>query len=181
MGTGAPDLPRLPSSCKVGLRRFDRHSFGDRHGLFSFIKEAGEKLFGRGTAQAAQPDPAAANAAAAQAIKGYIAAMNLSAEGLAVVLTVPAARSLSPRSYRRDRKKLLCCGNVAGVAAEDKMTAAAPADVPQFYSGQGRYPAEDRQAVLRQRQQLHEDFRGKQTDADAPGQDLSGQMLRVPK
>mgnify|MGYP003467116534 FL=1 len=57
-------------------------------GLLSFFKDAGEKLFGKGQAQAAQqaaaadPSPekqAAANAAAAKAIADYIRAMNLDA------------------------------------------------------------------------------------------------------
>ena len=53
-------------------------------GLLSFIKDAGEKLFGRGEAQAAGADPAAANNAAARAIENYIASMKLGADGLQV-------------------------------------------------------------------------------------------------
>ena len=62
--------------------------------LLSFVKEAGEKLFGRGQAQAAmtevKADPAneakiaAANAAAGDAILDYIKAQNLAATGLTV-------------------------------------------------------------------------------------------------
>ncbi|MCC6469825.1 MAG: peptidoglycan-binding protein LysM, partial [Alphaproteobacteria bacterium] len=52
----------------------------------SFIKDAGEKLFGRGEAQAAQgaDKAAAANAAAGKAIEDYIASMKLTADGLKV-------------------------------------------------------------------------------------------------
>ena len=47
-------------------------------GLFAFIKEAGEKLFGSGEANAAATaDLAAANAKAAQAIHNYIVALKL--------------------------------------------------------------------------------------------------------
>lgn len=55
-------------------------------GLMSFMKEAGEKLFGGGSAQAATPaaDPTAANQAAADAIVTYIRAQNLDADNLAV-------------------------------------------------------------------------------------------------
>ena len=63
-------------------------------GLIDFVKEAGEKLFGRGHAQAAmnevKTDPsneakkAAANAAAGDAILDYIKSQNLSATGLTV-------------------------------------------------------------------------------------------------
>jgi hypothetical protein len=59
-------------------------------GMFSLIKEAGEKLFGLGKAQAAQPataapstDPVAAlNQTAAQASATYIESMKLNVEGL---------------------------------------------------------------------------------------------------
>lgn len=60
-------------------------------GMFSFIKDAGEKLFGTGEAKAAEvvakadPIPVnldAANQAAANAIAGYIAKMNLTAQDL---------------------------------------------------------------------------------------------------
>ncbi len=53
-------------------------------GLLSFIKEAGEKLFGGSSAQAATPD---ANAAAAAAIKTYIETQNLGLTGLEVTYT----------------------------------------------------------------------------------------------
>ncbi len=106
-------------------------------GLFSFIKEAGEKLFGRGEAQAA-PDPAAANAAAANAIKDYITKMDLSAEGLAVgfdgatgIVTVSGQAA----TQAVKEKILLCCGNVSGVSqVEDKLTVSEPAEQPQFYT-----------------------------------------------
>jgi nucleoid-associated protein YgaU len=107
-------------------------------GLFSFIKEAGEKLFGKGTAQAAQPDATAANATAAKAIQDYIAAMNLSAAGLSVAFdgasgTVTVSGQAATAEIKE--KILLCCGNVAGVAqVQDNLTVAAPADEAQFYT-----------------------------------------------
>ena len=57
-------------------------------GLIDFMKDAGEKLFGRGQAQAATPSGAAnaaqANSAAGDAILNYVKAQNLSATGLTV-------------------------------------------------------------------------------------------------
>ena len=61
-------------------------------GLFAFIKEAGEKLFGTGEANAAAADPAAANARAAQAIHNYIVALKLAPADLGV--SFDAAKSL---------------------------------------------------------------------------------------
>ena len=56
-------------------------------GLFSFIKNAGEKLFGKDEkeiAQAAQANAADLNAKAAVAIKDYIEKQNLGLTNLAV-------------------------------------------------------------------------------------------------
>ena len=98
-------------------------------GVIDFMKDAGEKLFGRGDAQAtmtaAKSDPsndakiAAANSAAGDAIVTYIKSQNLNATGLTV--TFDAASStvsvfgVAPDQATRE-KIVLCCGNVSGVA-----------------------------------------------------------------
>jgi nucleoid-associated protein YgaU len=102
--------------------------------LLSFVKDAGEKLFGRGQAQAAmsevKADPnneakiAAANAAAADAILDYIKAQNLSATGLTVTFDGASATAsvfgVAPDQSTKE-KIALCCGNVAGVVAVNNM------------------------------------------------------------
>ncbi len=116
-------------------------------GLLSFIKDAGEKLFGKGEAHAAQaaaqadPSPdktAAANAAASKAIEDYIHAMNLDAAGLAVAFDgttgVVTVRGLAPDQQTRE-KIVLCCGNVHGVdKVADEMTVAVSYDESQWYT-----------------------------------------------
>ena len=116
-------------------------------GLMSFIKEAGEKLFGKGDAQAAPKaaqagtDPnqaAAANQAASDAIVDYIQKMNLDAEGLSVAFD-GASGEVTVSGMAKDQatkeKILLCCGNVAGVAkVNDEMTVANPEDEAQYYT-----------------------------------------------
>jgi nucleoid-associated protein YgaU len=116
-------------------------------GLLSFFKDAGEKLFGKGQAQAAQqaassdPSPekiAAANDAAAQAIETYIRSMSLDATGLMVQFEA-ASSTVTVRGIAADQatkeKILLCCGNVAGVAAvNDQMTVEQPVDESQYYT-----------------------------------------------
>ena len=116
-------------------------------GLLAFMKEAGEKLFGKGTAQAAQQaaqaDPApdkieAANVAAAQAIEAYIAQMQLNAAGLAVAFDgstgTVTVMGLAPDQETRE-KIVLCCGNVTGVAAvNDMMSVDQSADEATFYT-----------------------------------------------
>ena len=74
-------------------------------GMFSFIKEAGEKLFGRGEAKAAQeaaaaaPTPenvAALSKTAGDAIAAYVISMGLKVDDLQAVsythLTLPTKR-----------------------------------------------------------------------------------------
>ncbi len=103
-------------------------------GLLDFVKDAGEKLFGRGKAEAAmtavKSDPAndakikAANDAAADAIMEYIKAQNLKATGLTVAFD-GATSTVTVYGVAADQatkeKIALCCGNVAGVAKVNNM------------------------------------------------------------
>lgn len=103
-------------------------------GLMSFIKEAGEKLFGVGEAKAAPAaqaapstaDVAQLNDAAGNAIAGYIRQMNLDVENLAVKFdgaTSTATVSGTVADQATKEKVLLCCGNVASVASvNDELT-----------------------------------------------------------
>jgi nucleoid-associated protein YgaU len=102
-------------------------------GLMSFIKEAGEKLFGIGQAKAAEaavraaPTPenvAAMSAAAGKAIADYIGTQGLAVGGLDVAFdatsgTVTVAGTVADQATKE--KVLLCCGNVAGVGAVNDM------------------------------------------------------------
>ena len=103
-------------------------------GLMDFVKEAGEKLFGRGQAQGAaveaKADPGnqakaqAANAAAGDAIVTYIKAQNLDATGLTVTFdgatSTVSVFGVAPDQATKE-KIALCCGNVAGVAKVNDM------------------------------------------------------------
>ena len=158
-------------------------------GMIDFVKEAGEKLFGRGHAQAAmaevKADPAneakiaAANGAAGDAILDYIKAQGLSATGLTV--TFDGAKStasvfgVAPDQATRE-KIVLCCGNVAGVAAvTDMMTVDQSEPRSDVLHGRvRRHPVQDLQGELRRSQQVHGDLRGQQADALRSEQDLSG-------
>ena len=115
-------------------------------GLMSFIKEAGEKLFHKGQAKAAQdavaaaPTPenvAALSNAAGQAIVGYIQAQGLAVDALEVGFDAPSA-TVTVAGVVADQgtkeKVLLCCGNVAGVeAVNDLLTVSTPAPEAQFH------------------------------------------------
>ena len=106
-------------------------------GLFSFIKDAGEKLFGGSEAKAAQPtsaatptsqDVSALSKTAGDAIAGYINKMGLKVDNLQVSFDAPSATvtvaGVAPDQATKE-KVLLSCGNVAHVAAvNDMMTVA---------------------------------------------------------
>jgi nucleoid-associated protein YgaU len=116
-------------------------------GLMSFIKEAGEKLFGKGEAKAAQdaaaaaPTPeniAALSKAAGDAIVAYIDAQGLKVDGLDVGFDAPSATvtvagTVSDQATKE--KVLLCCGNVSGVTAvNDMLTVSAPEPEAQWHT-----------------------------------------------
>jgi len=115
-------------------------------GLIDFVKDAGEKLFGRGKAQAsmqeAQKDPgnaekiAAANAAAGDAILDYIKSQNLAATGLTVTFDGASSKAtvygVAPDQATRE-KIVLCCGNVAGVSGVTDMMTVSQAEPEAVY------------------------------------------------
>ena len=97
-------------------------------GLLTFIKSAGEKLFGRGDAQAAPaaspaPDLAAINRAAADAILAYVKTQSLDTSGLTITFdgasaTVTVSGAVPDQATKE--KIVLCCGNVDGVEHVDE-------------------------------------------------------------
>ncbi|MCX7256935.1 MAG: peptidoglycan-binding protein LysM [Polaromonas sp.] len=115
-------------------------------GMFSFIEEAGEKLFGHGPAKEAQqaaaaaPTPenvAALSQTAGEAIATYIKSMNLEVENLEVSFDAPSA-TVTVAGEASDQatkeKVLLCCGNVAKVSAvNDMMTVANATPESEMY------------------------------------------------
>ena len=115
-------------------------------GMFSFIKEAGEKLFGRGEAKAAEaaataaPTPenvAALSKTAGDAIAAYINSQGLKVEGLQVSFDAPSSTvtvaGVAPDQATKE-KVLLCCGNVEKVASvKDMMTVASSSPESQMY------------------------------------------------
>jgi nucleoid-associated protein YgaU len=113
----------------------------------SFIKEAGEKLFGIGEAKAAEaavksaPTPenvAAMSAAAGKAIADYIGTQGLKVDGLDVAFdapsgTVTVAGTVDDQATKE--KVLLCCGNVAGVGkVNDMLVVEAPEPESQWHT-----------------------------------------------
>jgi nucleoid-associated protein YgaU len=110
-------------------------------GLISFIREAGEKLFGK-EVKAAQADPAKAaeaNRAAAGAIEAHIASFNLPITALTVTFDTATGTAklygVAKDAATRE-KAVLAAGNVEGVSAvDDQMTVEVAAAAPaQYYT-----------------------------------------------
>ena len=116
-------------------------------GMFSFIKEAGQKLFGHKevetAAAAAAADPASKptldelNAAAAKGIQTYIESQNLGVTGLFVMFdgaTGTVTVQGDAPTQDASEKVTLCCGNVGGVQSVDNMLVVAEAaDESQYH------------------------------------------------
>jgi nucleoid-associated protein YgaU len=107
-------------------------------GLFTFIKEAGEKLFGHKEAeQAASPEEKTRlNQAAAQAIFDHINSLGLKWSNLMVSFTSGQVSISGSTPDQENREKIiLAAGNVQGVDnVEDHLTVAAPAAEARFYT-----------------------------------------------
>ena len=110
-------------------------------GLISFIKDAGEKLFGThpAAAEAKTENPAAAaNAEAGKAILNYIHKMELNADGLQVDFDGATGKVTvggTAATQEIKEKILLCCGNIHGVSeVVDNLKVTASESAPVFYT-----------------------------------------------
>jgi nucleoid-associated protein YgaU len=110
-------------------------------GMFSFIKEAGEKLFGHkeveAAAAAAAPTLDELNTTAAHAIRDYIETQNLGITGLFVLFDGASGKVTvqgEAPTQEASEKVTLCCGNVTGVQdVENLLSIAEPADESQYH------------------------------------------------
>ncbi len=108
-------------------------------GLIAFIKDAGEKLFGKKVEAAqASGDTAAANAAAGDAILAHIQALGLNATALTVTFDSASgtAKVYGVADDQETKEKIvLAAGNVTGVASvDDQMTVSRSAPPAQYYT-----------------------------------------------
>ena len=114
-------------------------------GLFSFIKEAGEKLFGGKDAVAATPNAQATGAPvhdglnnqASQAIQKYVETQKLGVKDLKVEFDgntgTVTVKGEAPTQEALE-KVTLCCGNVASVTkVNNEMTVATPSPEAQYH------------------------------------------------
>jgi LysM repeat protein len=138
-------------------------------GLFSFVRDAGKKLFGGGD------DPA-------EAIQKEVAELGLEGD---VEVTVEGDKVViagSAPSQELREKIILAAGNVEGIASvEDNIQ-------PEDTSGAADFHTVEKgdtlwavsQESLWRRLEIHEDFRSQQADAAIPDKIYPGQVLRIP-
>ena len=107
-------------------------------GLFSFIKEAGEKLFGHKeeTAEISVEEKNRLNQAAAQAIFDRINSLGLKWSNLMVSYKSGQVTITGSTPDQENREKIiLAAGTVQGVDnVDDQLTVEAPAAEPRFYT-----------------------------------------------
>ena len=163
-------------------------------GLLSFIKEAGEKLFGKGEAKAAQeaaakaPSPetiAALNATAGKAIADYVGTQSLAVEGLDIAFdgattTVTVSGTVPDQATKE--KVLLCCGNVAGVSAvNDMLVVSNPEPEAQWHTVvSGDNLSKIAKAFYGDANKYPVIFEANKPMLSHPDKIYPGQMLRIP-
>ena len=167
-------------------------------GLVSFLKDAGEKLFGHkdtetaATQAAAAPDDAqlqanaaAMNQKAAEAITKYIAAQSLPTDGLQVSFdgasaTTTIAGEVADQTTKE--KILLCCGNVHGVqGVNDMLTVTEPADESQYYTVvSGDTLSAISKKFYETANQYQKIFEANTPMLKSPDKIYPGQLLRIP-
>ena len=107
-------------------------------GLFAFIKEAGEKLFGHKdeTAGISVEEQSRLNQEAAQAIFDRINSLGLKWSNLMVSYNCGQVTITGSTPDQENREKIiLAAGNVQGVDnVDDQLTVEAPAAEPRFYT-----------------------------------------------
>lgn len=161
-------------------------------GMISFLKDAGEKLFGGKPAiAAAQAEPsnadklAAANQEAAAAIRTYLKTQNLPADDLDIRFNgadqIVTVAGLVPSQSTRE-KVVVCCGNVAGVAAvADEMQCAEPADECTYHTvARGDTLSAIAKSVYGNANLYPAIFEANQPMLSSPDRIYPGQVLRIP-
>ncbi len=163
-------------------------------GLMSFIKTAGEKLFGKGDAKAAAdavaaaPTPeavAAMSDAASKAIADYIETQGLGVSGLSIAFDAPSGTvtvSGQVPDQASKEKVLLCCGNVHGVeAVNDMLTVDAPEPEAQWHTVvSGDNLSKIAKAFYGDANKYPVIFEANKPMLSHPDKIYPGQMLRIP-
>jgi nucleoid-associated protein YgaU len=101
-------------------------------GIFDFVKDVGEKLFGKNEKEQQALD----DAARAAALKQYVTKLQLPVKDLVVNFDGGTATVYGKADNQADKEKvILAVGNAQGVArVDDRITVAAPQPAAAFYT-----------------------------------------------
>jgi len=107
-------------------------------GLFDFVKDAGEKLFGKEdkAPATAVPDQAVLDRRLAKALAKSVTDHGFEVDGLDVAVSNQVVTVKGKVADQATREKVvLCCGNAFGIArVDDRLEVAASAPEAQFYT-----------------------------------------------
>ena len=158
--------------------------------LLSFIKEAGQKLFGKSDAPAAAaPSPevvAELNNKAGDAIAEDVKQQNLGIEGLDVSFDGSSGKvtiSGQAPSQEAAEKAALCCGNVQNVASVDNLlTVSAPEPEAQWHDvAKGDTLSAISKKFYGDANKYNAIFEANKPMLTHPDKIYPGQKLRIPK
>lgn len=172
--------------------------------LFSFIRDAGEKLFKKPEAAAAAPASATAgaapatpagparesvdvlNARAGEAIEAYVAQQNLGIQSLDIKYdgaTETVTISGTAPTQEAAEKAVLCCGNVANVAkVENLLSVPQGAESGQFHDvAKGDTLSAIAKKYYGDANKYHAIFEANRPMLSHPDKIYPGQKLRIPK
>ena len=137
--------------------------------IFSFVKEAGEKLINLLTP---------GNANAGEELKKHVQEVGLGNPNITATVDGDKVTVSGEVATQEEKEKIiLAAGNIEGVASvEDQITVTGPGRCGFAFCGgeKGRHPERNFAAGVRQRQSVQQDFRSQQTVAQGPEQNLSG-------
>lgn len=143
-------------------------------GMFDFIKDVGEKLFGASEAQAAPADK----------IKEELAKNGLDSKDISVEVHGDTVKitGAAPSSEVRE-KIILAAGNTLGVSkVEESIKVDAPAGEATFYTvKKGDNLSKIAEATLGKASRYPEIFEANKPMLKSPDKIYPGQMLRIPK
>ena len=157
-------------------------------GLFSFIKNAGAKVFGIGKTEAEEAAEDAAEAAAAAAEKsaklvGAVQALDLSVEGLDVIVDGDTATIYGEAENQATREKvILVVGNTEGIASvDDQMSTAIQEPEAQFHTVvSGDTLGKIAKTYYGNAMKYPEIFEANKPMLSDPNKIYPGQVLRIP-
>ena len=157
-------------------------------GLFSFLKSAGEKLFGTKHEEAAAdaaPDPAAAaREARITALQNYVNGLGLNVQNLDIDVEGDKVTVYGSVEKQADKEKLiLALGNVEGVASvDDRITVTNPEPEADLYTVvSGDSLSKIAKHYYGDPMRYNEIFEANKPMLKHPDNIYPGQVLRIPK